>query len=126
MAKNRKSLKADTSQYTASSYGAKGTAVYGNLLAMTTGNELPTIPDYYVEGPSTHFDEILGNIQKVEQYVTIFDQPTAETFMHDFQYWYQSSLYKHCPRSESDLVHYLSRHFFTERQQLRNNSQYSI
>ncbi|KAM0795850.1 hypothetical protein BDR22DRAFT_919378 [Usnea florida] len=122
----RKPLNADTSQYTASSYGAKGTAGYGNLLAMITGNELPKIPDYYVEGPSTHFDEILGNIQKVEQYVTTFDQPTAETFIQDFQCWYQPSLYKHCPRSESDLVHYLSRHFFTERQQLRNSSQYSV
>ena len=126
MAKNRKPPKADTSQYTAPSYGAKGTAGYGNLLAMITGNELPKMADYCVKGPSTHFDEILGNIQKVEQYVTTFDQPTAETFMQDFQYWYQPSLYKPCPRSESDLVHYLSRHFFTERRQLRNISQYSV
>ncbi len=60
--------KADTSQHTASTYGANGTADYDNLLEIITGTKLSTVSKYYYsESSSKHFDKILDSVQKVEQ-----------------------------------------------------------
>lgn len=57
-------------------------------LDQITGSKLPKVltPVYLNMGPSMHFDETLDNIQKVEQYVTTFDQHTAKVFGQNFRF----------------------------------------
>ena len=117
MANNKGSPEVVTSQYTAQTYGAKGTAGYGKLLEMITGRELPEVPKYAWAGPSKHFSGVLDSIPPVERFVVTFDEPAAKEFAQDLQDFY-APYGEPCSIGEMDLLVWLSQFLFTEKRQV--------
>ena len=126
-ATNKETIKDASSQYIASSHGAKGSPGYEGFIEMITGSELSITPAYRSQRYAEHFPEVVQDgTQTVKQYVTTFNLNTAKTFAEQFELWYSPCTGQACPRSESDLVRVLSTRIFPERWELSPTSRNEI